>query len=231
MTPLVKISSIFFDRDGTLTYYSREKKEWLARTVESWSGRPLDLPYEKSMELMAADGRGGKWYSCLEDEREFFFRYYRLMLTGEGVTDDLADRARTLLDEIWCNGDRLLFPETAGVLEALKERGCDLGVISDTSPSLEFTLEQLGIAKYFRSFTASSLVGAYKPDPVIFNAALAAHGAKAEECVYVDDYKPEADGARELGFTSFLIDREGKEKGEWVIDSLWRIVEWVDGRV
>ena len=24
---------------------------------------------------------------------------------------------------------------------------------------------------------------------------------------------------------------EGKEKGEWVIDSLWRIVEWVDGRV
>ena len=69
----------------------------------------------------------------------------------------------------------------------------------------------------------------YKPDPIIFNAALAAHGVKARECVYVDDYRPEADGARDLGFTSFLIDRKGTEKGEWVIDSLRKIVEWLDG--
>ncbi|MCI6966082.1 hypothetical protein MR810_03045 [bacterium] len=32
----------------------------------------------------------------------------------------------------------------------------------------------------------------------------------AEESQYVDDYKPEADGALEQGFTSFLIDRNGR---------------------
>ena len=78
-----------------------------------------------------------------------------------------------------------------------------MGVISDTSPSLEYSLQQLSIAKYFSSFTASSLVGAGKPSPIIFNAALSAQGVSAEQSIYVDDYKPEADGARALGFTSF----------------------------
>lgn len=55
--------------------------------------------------------------------------------------------------------------------------------------------------------TASSLVGAGKPSPIIFNAALNAQGVTAQESIYVDDYKREADGAREQGFTSFLIDR------------------------
>ena len=225
----MKIRSVFFDRDGTLTYYNKEKKDWLGRTVSGWSGKPLDLPYEKSMALMELAGAGKKkWYTCLEDEKDFFFRYYRYMLIGEGVQDDLDRRAELLLGELWCSGDRLLYPETEEVLEELTRRGYSLGVISDTSPSLEYTLQQLGIAKYFRSFTCSALVGAMKPDPVIFNAALSAHGVTAGECVYVDDYKPEADGARELGFTSFLIDRKGSEKGEWVIDSLRKIVEWID---
>lgn len=64
--------------------------------------------------------------------------------------------------------------------------------------------------KYFTSFTASSLVGAGKPSPIIFNAALEAQGVLALESLYVVDCKREADGAREQGFTSFLIDRSGE---------------------
>ncbi len=71
-----------------------------------------------------------------------------------------------------------------------------MGVISDTSPSLEYTLQQLGIAKYFTSFTASSLVGAGKP--------------------------------REQGFTSFLIDRDGKNDGKWSIQSLRQLIEFAE---
>lgn len=103
-----------------------------------------------------------------------------------------------------------------------------MGVISDTSPSLEYTLQVLGIAKYFTSFTASSLVGAGKPSPVIFNAALSAQGVTAQESLYVDDYKPEADGARKQGFTSFLVDRGGTESGEWVVHSLKELVDFAE---
>ena len=114
------------------------------------------------------------------------------------------------------------------VLEYFRGRGYKMGVISDTSPSLEYTLEQLGIAKYFDSFTASSLVGAGKPSPVIYQAALDSLGVKAEESLYVDDHPPEAEGARALGFTAFRIDRTGKDRGAWTIRSLKDLIRFAE---
>lgn len=103
-----------------------------------------------------------------------------------------------------------------------------MGVISDTSPSLEYSLQQLCIANYFTLFTASSLVGAGKLNPIIFNAALNAEGVTTAESLYVDDYKPEADGAPEQGFTSFLIDRSGENKDKWTITNLNQLIEIVE---
>ena len=173
----MKFKAIFFDRDNTLTYFNQEKVRWQNETVASWSGKPLELPYEKMMELFsqASEGRT-PWYRNLEDEREFFRRYYKYLLLGEGVTEDVDERAGLLFRELWCNNDRVLFPETVEVLAYFHKRGYRMGVISDTSPSLQYTLEQLGVAKYFSSFTASSLVGAGKPSPIIYNAALASLG-------------------------------------------------------
>ncbi len=224
----MKFKAIFFDRDGTLTFFTREKEQWRDRIIAEWSGKPFELPYDKMMELFskAAEGRV-PWYKNLDDEREFFQRYYRYLLSGEGVTESVEEKAKLLFDELWCNGDRKLFPETVEVLEYFRTNGYKMGVISDTSPSLEYTLQQLGIAEYFTSFTASSLVGAGKPSPVIFNAALNSLGVTAVESIYVDDYKPEADGAREQGFTSFLIDRSGAEKSEWTITDLRQLIGFV----
>ena len=221
--------AIFFDRDGTITYFCKEKEIWRDSQISKWSGKLFKLPYEKMMKLfnLASDGKK-PWYKTLDDERDFFKRYYRHLLIEEGIEQDIEERAEMLFNELWCNGDRKLFPETIEVLEYFKMRGYKMGVISDTSPSLEFTLQQLGIAKYFTSFTASSLVGAGKPSPIIFNAALSAQGVTAEESIYVDDYKPEADGARQQGFTSFLIDRSGKNNDEWTISDLRQLIEYVE---
>lgn len=225
----MKYKAVFFDRDGTLTCFNPEKETWRDNTISGWSGKPFVLPYDKMMNLflLAAEGRK-PWYKNIEDEREFTKRYYRFLLMGEGVTGDIDSRSEMLFSELWCNGDRLLFPETVEVLEYFYQKGYKMGVISDTSPSLEYTLQQLGIAKYFTSFTASSLVGAGKPSPIIFNAALNAQGVRASESLYVDDYKPEADGAREQGFTSFLIDRGADNKDEWTISSLNQLVEFTE---
>ena len=225
----MKYKAIFFDRDGTLTYFNHEKEIWRDKTISQWSGKPFELSYDKMMHLfeLASEGRS-PWYRNLDDEREFNKRYYRHLLIGEGVTEDIDNRADILFSELWCNGDRILFPETVEVLEYFKSKGYKMGVISDTSPSLKYTLQQLGIAKYFTSFTASSLVGAGKPSPIIFNAALSAQGVTASESLYVEDYKPEADGAREQGFTSFLIDRSGENKDKWTITSLKELVEFTE---
>ncbi len=224
----MKFKAIFFDRDGTLTYFTKEKELWRDKIISRWSGKPFELPYEKMMNLFFLASEGKKpWYKTVDDESEFFQRYYRHLLIGEGVTDNIDKKAKVLFDELWCK-DRSLFYETTEVLEYFYNKGYKMGVISDTSPSLEYTLKQLGIAKYFTSFTASSLVGAGKPSPIIFNAALNAQGVSAEESIYVDDFKPEADGAREQGFTSFLIDRSGKIKDEWTITDLRQLIDFVE---
>ena len=225
----MRYKAIFFDRDGTLTKFNEEKELWRDIMVSAWSEKAFEMTYDKMMSLFKLASEGKKpWYTTLDDEREFFKRYYRNMLIEAGVKEDLNERAELLFNELWCNNDRLLFPEVVEVLEYFYNNGYKMGVISDTSPSLEYTLQQLGIAKYFTSFTASSLVGASKPGPTIFNAALFSQGVTAEESLYVDDCKPEADGAREQGFTSFHIDRSGESKGKWTISDLIKIVDYVE---
>lgn len=225
----MRFKAIFFDRDNTLTYYNPEKIKWQNDVVSSWSGKPLVLPYEKMMGLFAQAAEGkNPWYKNVEDEREFFRRYYKYLLIGEGVEDNIAERANLLFKKLWCNNDRLLFPETVETLDYFFRHGYKIGVISDTSPSLEYTLQQLGIADYFSSFIASSNVGASKPSPIIFNAALDSLGVTAKESIYVDDYQPEVDGARALGFTSFLIDRKGENHGERAIRSLTELINFVE---
>ena len=225
----MKYRAIFFDRDNTLTCFNPEKEKWQKETVSRWSGKPFELPYEKMMDLFTRASEGKKpWYRSLEDEKAFFRRYYRYLLIGEGVNENTEEKADLLFRQLWCNNDRLLFPETVEVLEYFRRRGFRMGVISDTSPSLEYTLQQLGIAEYFSSFTASSLVGAGKPSPVIFNAALDSLGVTAEESIYVDDCPAEADGARALGFTSFLIDRKGENRGAWTIAGLKELITFAE---
>lgn len=225
----MRYKAIFFDRDGTLTYFDKKKELWRDNIISEWSGKPFTLPYDKMMKLFELASEGKKpWYKTVDDEREFFKRFYKYLLIGEGVKENIDSRSTLLFSELWCNKDRALFPETIEVLEYFHSHGYKMGVISDTSPSLEYTLQQLGISKYFTSFTASSLVGAGKPSPIIFNAALNAQGVSAKESIYVDDYKPEADGAREQGFTSFLIDRKGENNEAWTIQSLNQLIDFVE---
>ena len=69
----MKYKAIFFDRDGTLTYFDKKKEAWRDQTISEWSGKPFELPYEKMLALfrLASEGRT-PWYRNVEDERAFF---------------------------------------------------------------------------------------------------------------------------------------------------------------
>ena len=76
-----KHKAIFFDRDGTLTYFTAEKEAWRDEQISSWSGKPFELTYDKMMDLFHLASEGRKpWYKTLDDEREFFRRYYYHLL-------------------------------------------------------------------------------------------------------------------------------------------------------
>lgn len=101
-----------------------------------------------SLFRQAGEGRT-PWYRDVPEEQAFFRRFYRLLLREEGVTEDCGRRADELFDGLWCR-DRILYPETVEVLEYFRTRGFRMGVISDTSPSLEYSLavRRLGVILY-----------------------------------------------------------------------------------
>ena len=50
--------AIFFDRDGTLTYFNKEKENWRNKIISKWSGREFKITYEKMMSLFKLAGEG-----------------------------------------------------------------------------------------------------------------------------------------------------------------------------
>jgi len=70
-----------------------------------------------------------------------------------------------------------LFPGMADVLRGLKARGFALGLVADSRPlTPPNVLRQHGLLELFDTLAISEVVGAVKPDPVIFRAALDALG-------------------------------------------------------
>jgi putative hydrolase of the HAD superfamily len=137
----------------------------------------------------------------------------------------IDEKITVLVNRLWVQ-ERKLYPETIEVLKYFKRNGYEMGVISDTDLTLEETLVKLNIAEYFKSFTSREEAGAGKPDPEIYNTALRKHNVKPEESIYVDDNEIAAAGARDLGFTSLFIDRNGAGKAEWTIKNLKEIIEF-----
>lgn len=224
----MKYKAIFFDRDGTLTYSNEEKRKWLVKTIEEWSDKKFEMDYDKMMRLfdMASYPKNG--LKNIEEEKDFWERYYRELLKAEGINDGIEEKVELLFSELWCNNDKKLYDDVIETMEYFKSKGFKIGVISDTSPSLQLSLENLGLGKYIDSYTCSDLVGVMKPNPLIYITALKSLNITAEESIYVDDYDIEADGARNLGFTSFHLDRNSKKKGIWVIKSLKEIIDYVE---
>lgn len=227
----MKYKAIFFDRDGTLVRGDPEWTRFRNENLERWSGREFDSSYDYFMKIFEKVERGGfpfSHYKTVEQELDFFRQWYLYVFEDMGITEKTGERADLLVEKLWYL-KKHPYPETVDVLEYFKGKGYRMGVISDCPPSLEMTLLGCGLHGYFTSFTASSLVGAGKPDPAIFSAALAAQGVVAEESLYVDDGPPEADGAREQGFTSFLIDRgQSHPDSEWTIRNLRELVNFVE---
>lgn len=67
---------------------------------------------------------------------------------------------------------------------------------------------ELGLEPYLNFIVTSKEVGANKPEPAIFLAALERAGVDASEAVYIgDQYETDVIGARGVGIKPILIDR------------------------
>ena len=227
----MEYKAIFFDRDGTLS----KRNKLMYKIRDKYIGQIIqDDNFSLSPELWSRAWREAEKLlpevDTLKKEEEFWIAWYKQILSEVGFQGNVDKVAEELNEKFPFYKILEPYPETEGVLMYFKQRGFKIGVISDTFPSLKKSIKSMGLGIYIDSYTASSLVGVMKPDPKIYNAALDSLGVKAEESIYIDDYKPEADGARAVGFTSFYLDRNCNKLSlnEWTIGSLKHLIEYTE---
>ncbi len=114
-----------------------------------------------------------------------------------------------------------LFPESIEVLTQLKQRGFELGIISNFDTRFFKLHRALGIDALVDSVTISSLAGSMKPAKEIFAFALNQHMVTPEEAIHVGDHpKEDFEGARDAGLHALLVDRSlsGPSQGSTISD-------------
>ena len=103
---------------------------------------------------------------------------------------------------------RQLAAHTPALLEALRDRGLKLGLVSnafDPGWLLHRDLEQMGLADRLDFAVFSSEVGKRKPHPAIFEHALEALGVESAAALFVGDRLYEdVRGAAEVGMSTAL---------------------------
>ena len=110
-------------------------------------------------------------------------------------------------DEVWIEAWRDIFEPIPESLDLLRRRSVTAVLVSNTNAvHWEGVLRVAPIDRLVDAWTLSFEVGASKPDPRIYAAALRAAGAEPGEAVFADD-KPEfVEAARSLGIDGFVVD-------------------------
>jgi putative hydrolase of the HAD superfamily len=105
-----------------------------------------------------------------------------------------------------------------------------IAVISNADGGIERVLSRCGIADCFESITDSGIIGVEKPRREIFEAALQAMKARADESLYVGDmYSVDYVGARSAGMDAVLLDVPGayRERDLPRVESLSHLGTWL----
>ena len=97
-----------------------------------------------------------------------------------------------------------LFPHVRETLDAFREAGIPMGLLSDFPP--EKKLENMKLAGYWDVMLCSEQSGRLKPDPISFLELAGKMGKKPEEILYVGNkLHYDVDGAHAAGMKAALI--------------------------
>ena len=97
------------------------------------------------------------------------------------------------------------YPDTTPTLEALRERGVRIGIVSNHAYDLRAFFAAKGLDRYIDAYALSFEVGVPKPAPEIFLAACRMLGSRPEETLMVGDDPVSDGGAGAAGLRVFIL--------------------------
>lgn len=125
------------------------------------------------------------------------------MLRESGLT--VPEHAASLYERVLDANSWEPFADTVEVLTRLHEAGVPVGVVSNIAFDLRTVLRRHGVENLVGAYALSFEVGAIKPDPAIFHAALDALGVAPGAALMVGDSDIADGGAVELGCAFELV--------------------------
>lgn len=222
--PVQPLRAVLFDRDDTLTYTDHA----VYREAALWTANEFGLDAAQVEGMLATQWAEGAeaWQDLRtgEEEAAFWTAYAEALAGRLGL-----DAAQTPALMAAFAYERYLKPVAGAreVLAGLRARGLRIGVLSNTLPSINRTLEAAGLADLVDVAVASCTVGAHKPEAQAFLAALELLGLPAGAVLFVDDRPENVEAARALGMPAALIDHTGQGAG--AVHSLDAVLGLVDG--
>ena len=215
--PWADIDTIFLDVGNTLISidFDRVAEELATRQL------PCEADALRRAEAAARPGYSERVFvTGVRPDRSLFHSYLAAILEQ---AKSLAGLSPTALDELvteigpvlrpegrasvlW----RMVMPGVPDALARLQRQGLTLAVISNSDGTCARSLEEAGLLHYLNFVIDSAEVGVEKPDPRIFEIALARCGADPRRTLYVGDlYHADVVGARAAGLHALLLDPYG----------------------
>jgi HAD superfamily hydrolase (TIGR01509 family) len=129
-------------------------------------------------------------------------------ISDEAWRTEVADRLRIAYPEADARGAVAGWSASPGAinqpaLDLLRQRRVPMVLVTNATTRLPDDLAALGLEREFDHIVNSSQIGAAKPDPGIFTAALQALGLLADQVLFVDDDARHVAAGREMGIRSY----------------------------
>jgi len=149
----------------------------------------------------------------------------------ENLSREEADKLRADVEEfmrgydINSAGRTVLYLDTLGCLEELRDAGVEMGIVTNTSSYVaDYVLGNLGIGGFFTAVATRSDVPRLKPDPAMVNFAASKMKGRVEWLV--GDSVFDAGAAENSGLKSIMVKRSGLPPGfrhDFFVDSLSKV--------
>ena len=203
------VSAVLFDYSGTL-FRLEENDSWFAGMavdehavdghVQAELMRRLTAPTGRSVSM--TDEQYRAWAN--RDLAPHLHREaYLHVLRESGLADH---HAQALYDRVIDPASWTAYPDTARVFKNLRAQGIRTAVVSNIAFDVRPAFAAIGAAEHVDAFVLSFEVGAIKPDPAIFTAALDLLGVAAQDALMVGDSEEADGGARTVGCQFALVD-------------------------
>ena len=209
------ITAVFFDLYNTLAGFRPSRYEIQSEALADFgiSVTPDGIlrGYNLADAFMSHQNATKPVRSLSRDEnRVFFSEYERRVLRGAGVEVSQEEAW-----QIWRRIRKIeyglaLYDDTIPTLNACKQMGLTVGLISNMNQSGDQLAESMGLQTHLDFSITSQEVGVEKPSPLIFERALERADAQPEHAVHVgDQLTSDVAGAVNAGINAVLLDRDG----------------------